>query len=68
MWQPIDTAPRNKRVIVWGGAEVYCAHWVQNPVTGDEAWIVAEFGDGEQALVRATHWCPLPPGIECTTV
>ena len=64
MWQPIDTAPHDKRVLVWSGQEMYCAHWAQNAITGDEAWIVAEWGnDGDQALVKPTHWraLPLPP-------
>lgn len=63
-WHPIETAPHDKRVMVWSGQEMYCAHWAQNPMTGDEAWIVAEWGtDGDQALVKPTHWqaLPLPP-------
>ena len=60
-WHPIETAPHDKRVMVWSGQETYCAHWAQNPMTGDEAWIVAEWGtDGDQALVKPTHWRPLP--------
>ena len=61
MWQPIETAPHDKRVLVWSGQEFYAAHWAKNPFTDDEAWIVAEWGaEGEQALVRPTHWMPLP--------
>lgn len=60
-WRPIETAPRDQRVLVWSGAELYAAHWAKNPFTDDEAWIIAEWGDkGEQALVRPTHWMPLP--------
>lgn len=60
-WKPMDTAPHDKRVMVWSGQEMYCAHWAQNPMTGDEAWIVAELGtEGDQALVKPTHWRPLP--------
>lgn len=60
-WLPIETAPHDKRVMVWSGQEMYCAHWAQNPMTGDEAWIVAEWGnDGDQALVKPTHWQPPP--------
>ena len=61
VWQPIETAPHNRRLLVWSGQEMYCAHWSQNPITGDEAWIVAEWGtEGDQALVRPTHWMELP--------
>lgn len=60
-WLPIETAPHDKRVMVWSGQETYCAHWAHNPITGDEAWIVAEWGtEGDQALVKPTHWRPLP--------
>lgn len=63
-WQPIETAPKDARILVWSGQELYAAHWAQNPFTGDEAWIVAEWGDErDQALVKPTHWMPLlaPP-------
>ena len=60
-WHPMETAPHDRRLMVWSGQEMYCAHWAQNPMTGDEAWIVAEWGtDGDQALVKPTHWRPLP--------
>lgn len=59
-WHPIESAPRDRRLLVWSGQEIYAAHWAQHPLTGDEAWIVAQWGDGEQALVKPTHWAPLP--------
>lgn len=60
-WRPIDTAPHDQRVLVWTGRNTYCAHWVQHPVTGDEAWCLAEYGDdGDQLLARPTHWQALP--------
>jgi hypothetical protein len=61
-WQPIETAPNDKRIIVWSGQEMYAAHWARNPFTDDEAWIVAAWGDeGDQALIKnPTHWMPLP--------
>lgn len=60
-WQPIATAPKDQRCIVWNGQERYAAHWGQNPFTDDEAWIVAGWGsDGDQLLVKPTHWMPLP--------
>lgn len=63
-WLPIETAPKDARVLVWTGQERYAAHWVKNPVTGDEAWLVAAWGDeGDQALVKPILWHPLtaPP-------
>lgn len=60
-WQPIETAPKDQRILVWTGVEMYCAHWAKNIFTDDEAWIVAQWGDNrDQALVRPTHWMPLP--------
>lgn len=69
-WLPIEAAPKDKRILVWTGQERYAAHWAQNPFTGDEAWIVAEWGDDrDQALVKPTHWAeliaaPSAPGRE----
>ena len=61
MWKPIKTAPKDERLLVWSGQKMYCAHWAKSIETGDEAWIVAEWGDeGDQALVRPSHWMPLP--------
>lgn len=60
-WRPIETAPKNERVRVrcdTGGT--YEAHWVQNPVTGDEAWLVCAMEDGTQMLVHPVEWMPLP--------
>jgi hypothetical protein len=55
--------------MVWSGVEIYVAHWSQHPVTGDEAWLVAEWGtEGDQALVYPTHWydreLPEPPEVK----
>lgn len=61
-WQPIETAPKDERVLLWTGQEKYCGHWSKNPFTNHEAWIIAEWGnDGDQALLEnPTHWMPLP--------
>ena len=58
--KPIETAPKDKRVLVWDGHEVYAAHWARHMITDDGAWVIAQFGDGEQVLVKPTHWMPLP--------
>ncbi|MEN5207987.1 Lar family restriction alleviation protein [Stenotrophomonas terrae] len=60
-WQPIDTAPKDDRVLVrCESGSVYAAHWVQNPMTGDEAWLVCALEDGTQMLVHPVEWMPLP--------
>lgn len=63
-WQLIETAPHDKRVLVWTGQEIYAAHWAQHTVTGDVAWIIAEWGDeGDQVLCKPILWtvCPELP-------
>lgn len=60
-WQPIETAPHDKRILVRTDREIYAAHWAQNVETGHEAWIVAEWGeDRDQALVTPDYWMPIP--------
>lgn len=59
-WKPIETAPKDKRILVYTGTEVYAAHWVKNPITDDEAFLIALLdNEGNQALVRPTHWIEL---------
>ena len=56
-WHDINCAPRNQRILVKSeSGEIYAAHWVQNPMTGDEAWCVSEAEDGTQHLVRPVEW------------
>ena len=56
-WKPIETAPKDRRILVWSGVEIYAAHWVKNPITGDEAFLVATINAEEnQILVKPTHW------------
>lgn len=63
-WLPIDTAPKDDRVLVrCESSSVYAAHWVQNPVTGDEAWLVCALEDGAQMLVHPAEWMPLPAAV-----
>lgn len=60
VWQPIASAPHDQRILVFTGAEIYAAHWVQSMDTGHEAWMIGEMPDGMQAVVTATHWLPGP--------
>ena len=67
-WQPIETAPKDRRVLVWSGREIYTAHWVKNIFTDEEAWVVAEWGnEGDQALVNPILWHSLPTAPQTTT-
>ena len=56
-WNAIDYAPHDRRLLVKSeSGEIYVAHWVQNPFTGDEAWLVSEAPDGTQHLIKAVEW------------
>ena len=59
-WQPINTAPKDKRILVFTGQEIYAAHWVQNIETEHEAWMIGEMENGDQAVVNAVSWCEIP--------
>ena len=59
-WQPISSAPKDRRILVQTDQEIYAAHWVKHPATDDEAWLVARLDDeGNQALVRPHSWTEL---------
>lgn len=73
MWQPIETAPKNKTtILVWNG-DVHFAYYEQTKYTHFTGWFVLNNGDyydggygrdykmGEDAdLPLPTHWMPLP--------
>ncbi len=62
-WKHINTAPKDRRILVWTGGEIYAAHWVQCPTTGREAYLVSQDIEGTQHLCHPSHWrgCPQPP-------
>lgn len=56
-WCPMNTAPRDRRILVKSPAgELYVAHWVQHPSTGDEAYCISEGPDGVQHLIYPVEW------------
>ncbi|HZF98271.1 MAG TPA: hypothetical protein VEY92_08525 [Pseudoxanthomonas sp.] len=60
-WQPIETAPKGRRVLVRKDGKQYAADWVQNPWTGEVAWCIGDLGDGERVLVmNPDEWMELP--------
>lgn len=72
MWQPIETAPRDRAIILWNGHRQVFARWsdfarppsdeVQR-IEDAGGWLLA---DGRGAWFRATHWHPMvvPPTEE----
>ena len=56
-WRSMDDAPKDKRILVKSpSGEVYVAHWVQNPASGDEAFCISEAPDGTQHLLYPIEW------------
>lgn len=62
LWQAMDTAPKDERVLIkTESGERYAAHWVKHAVSDKEAWLICEWGDGEQAMCESpSAWMPLP--------
>ena len=59
-WQPIDTAPTDKNIIMWLEDEGFAvtAKWVEwNP--GEWDFLIWEL-DTTASAHCATHWMPLP--------
>lgn len=63
-WQPIETAPKDRRILViTKRGAMYAAEWSKNPYTDHEAWLIARIDNqnGDCLITQATHWMPLPP-------
>jgi hypothetical protein len=58
--------PKGERVLLWTGSNQYIGQWVQNPLTGDDAFSISDLENGERLIVKATHWDWLgrPPETE----
>lgn len=63
-WEPIESAPRQGRVLVWTGKNIFTASLDKGHSTDEEAWVVpsgyASEAYDDKIRVRATHWMPLP--------
>ncbi len=59
---PPETAPKDRRILVESeSGEFYCVHWVQNPYTGHEAWLICDIDDENRALLEKIDcWYELP--------
>ena len=59
--QPAETAPKDRRILVESDGDFFCANWVQNPYTGNEAWLICYIDDENQALLEKIDcWYELP--------
>ncbi len=65
-WQPIETAPRDRAVLIWLGPDaeydkLVIARWEDDEdFPGGGAWYPANSDGGFPIDVPATHWMPLP--------
>jgi hypothetical protein len=63
-WQPIETAPKDGRILVCTGEREYVAEWqdFKNSKTSIwNGWFVATNDTGGcGSFVAPTHWMPLP--------
>lgn len=63
-WQPIETAPANTMLLVWGPLGFSIAEY--EPASNDQRWWYAyangELATDDDAVIRPTptHWTPLP--------
>jgi hypothetical protein len=55
-WQPIDTAPKDKRVLIYDGECVYIASYEYDSEMEINAWIESD----NFWISNVTHWMPLP--------
>lgn len=61
-WQPIETAPRDREVLIFAEetGEMFVAFWGTDPEDGDQQWVFAR-SPSVSFIVRApTHWMALP--------
>ena len=55
-WQPIETAPKDKTLIVYQErCPVMMAKWARSEQDDDDLWYGPDF-----YLIWPTHWMPLP--------
>lgn len=65
MWQPIETAPKGRRILVKSDqGTIYAAEWVQNPWTSHEAFSVADLPNGERVICQGVKWHEIPKESE----
>lgn len=67
MWQPIETAPKDKDIWVYGTAKVWSNsdEFLWQGQSGwnseDSSWWTTSHDDcGEVLIVKPSHWMPLP--------
>ena len=64
-FQPMHSAPKDKRIIIktqYG--VIHAASWAYNPYTDEEVYLVCRFEDGTAILIKdPIGWMLLPP--EC---
>ena len=61
-WQPIETAPKNKLVLISDGGEVALSAWGKVSHVPIYGWLNLMLGPEDVEIIdmRPTHWMPIP--------
>lgn len=57
IWQPIETAPLGKYILIWGGC---WRHPFVGRYFGDGIWVMIDSADATETRITAHSWMPLP--------
>lgn len=65
-WQPIETAPKNERILLLRNGVITCGHFNDDRYakTPRPYWrhdLEAVYGIRDARAMPPTHWAPLPP-------
>ena len=70
-WQPMDTAPKDRRILLIIDGEMYAVHWVRDYITGHESYSLGTLPDDGKVLIGAApiawHDLPEPPELPVLT-
>ena len=61
-WQSMDTAPKDRRILLIMDGEMYVGHWVKDYITGHESYSIGTLPDGAKVLTNFAQeaWLELP--------
>jgi hypothetical protein len=59
-WRPIETAPSEEAILVYGGDCEYAASASKYIEDDEELWLIDGAQNAHGEIARPTHWMPLP--------
>lgn len=63
VWHDIESAPKDRRIIIATEDNLYIAKWAQNIWNGEEAFSVGDIGGGDRLIIKkelAFRWTEAP--------